>query len=93
MFGIVCAGGIKGRKKFFLLLAIVIMVTMLSVSCGSGSGGVGGENPDPNPNPSANEIEQKVIGLQGGTTYYWKVTVDDGSGGSIESEVRSFTTL
>jgi hypothetical protein len=45
-------------------------------------------------------ISREVSGLKTGTTYYWKVQVDDGLehavwslwGYGVESQVRSFTT-
>ncbi len=87
LFGIVFAGGMSNRKKMALLLAMMIIV-MLSVSCGSSGGGDGnGDNP-----PPSNEIVQVVSGLKANTVYYWKVIVDDGNGGTVESSVRSFTT-
>ncbi len=35
---------------------------------------------------------REATGLEPNTTYYWKVVASDGAGGSLESEIRSFTT-
>jgi hypothetical protein len=86
LFGIVCAGSLKGRRKIMLLLGIFIMSAIFFVSCGGG--GSSGNSPA----APINEITQEVSGLNTGTTHYWKITADDGNGGLIESEVRSFTT-
>jgi hypothetical protein len=34
----------------------------------------------------------EVSGLKGGLPYFWKVVVDDGQGGTVESETRRFAT-
>ena len=33
-----------------------------------------------------------VSGLKSGQAYFWKVVVDDGQGGTVESELRRFAT-
>ncbi len=85
LFGIVCAGSVRGRRRIILLSGMVIMSAVFLVSCGGG----GSDNSLKNP---VNEIAQDVSGLSTGTTYYWKITADDGNGGRVESEVRNFTT-
>lgn len=94
LFGVVFIGGIKSKKRITLLLAIITFTTMLLISCGGGGGG--GNNatptPTPNPTPASTEVTQSVTGLKTGTTYYWKIVADDGSGGVTESQVQSFTT-
>jgi hypothetical protein len=86
IFGLVLAGGVRDKSKIVLLLIIVVLSTVLLMSCG-GSGGGGDNNTPPN-----NEITQSVLGLNSGTTYFWKVVADDGNGGIVESEVKSFIT-
>jgi hypothetical protein len=69
----------RGRKALWgLLLAGVLLLG----SCGGdgGSSGAGGLE------------SQTVSGLEGGTTYYWKVSAEDGVGGVAESVTRSFST-
>ncbi|NOZ70174.1 MAG: hypothetical protein GXP46_13250 [Deferribacteres bacterium] len=89
VFGIVLAGGMRGKKKTALLLVIIMAASLFLVSCGSSSGGGGGET---TPAADGNEIIRTVSGLKPATTYYWKVLADDGNRGITESEVRSFTT-
>ena len=84
--GFVLAGGVRDKRKIVLLLTIMVLSTVLLMSCGSSGGG------DDNSTPPNNEISQSVSGLKQGITYYWKVVVDDNNGGTVESEVRSFTT-
>jgi hypothetical protein len=35
-------------------------------------------------------LAKNVSGLQSGKAYYWKVIVEDGKGGTVESETRRF---
>ena len=41
---------------------------------------------------AADEGSSSVSGLKSGTTYYWKVVVEDSKGGRVESITRKFTT-
>ncbi|RJQ14131.1 MAG: choice-of-anchor D domain-containing protein [Nitrospiraceae bacterium] len=90
LFGMVFAADARTRKKMFLLIVIITMFTMLFVSCGGGGGGGGGGNGGGG--VTSDEVTRSVSGLETGTTYYWKVTVDDGKGGITESQVQRFTT-
>jgi hypothetical protein len=85
LFASVVAGGISGRRKIKLLLMASLLISGMSlISCGGGGGSIGSGS-------APGEISRSVE-LQGSTTYYWKVTAEDGKGGSAESEVRTFTT-
>ena len=64
--------------KMIVLAAIILMA-----SCGGG----GGDSP-----PGETNLSHTVTGLKPATTYYWKVSADDGNGGITESDVRSFIT-
>ena len=58
------------------------------MSCGGSSGGGGSTIPS----AGLGEIDHSVAGLKANTTYFWKVTADDGKGGTTESVIGSFTT-
>ncbi len=62
------------------------MVTkVIFPSCGSSGGG--------NNSSSKQNYKSYTVGkLLPNTTYYWKVTADDGKGGVTESDTYSFTT-
>ncbi len=93
-FGIALVGGIKGRMKLLFLLIMTALTIALLISCGSGGGGGGGDSSPPTSTPQpSNEMTQGVSELNSGSTYYWKVVVDDGNGGVTESTVQSFKTL
>jgi alpha-tubulin suppressor-like RCC1 family protein len=81
IIGMVLFGGMARRKKLILTVGLLILSGTILVSCG-GSGGGG----------SKKQNGVTVSGLQGGTTYFWKVVAEDDQGGESESEVRSFTT-
>ena len=91
LFGIVLGGGVRGRRKTTYLIVLLVIAVMLFVSCGGGGGG-GGTSSSSGGGSSSNEVSQSVSSLNSGTTYYWKVSADDGNGGITESETRSFTT-
>lgn len=91
-FGIALAGGIRKINKASLLMLAVFAALMISFSCGGGggsSGSSGGSGDAPVP---ANEVSLEVSGLAAGSVYYWKVVADDGNGGVVQSEKRSFMT-
>jgi hypothetical protein len=75
-------GNIRGWRKAVLLTATLSAASVLVVSCGGGGGTSG----------PGNEVAFTVSGLDPATTYYWKVSADDGYGNISESNVRSFTT-
>jgi hypothetical protein len=90
------AGGLyKSRGLRTALLALLILTSFMVLSCSlSESGEPSGGGKD------VPGISMEVSGLKPGTTYYWKVRVDDGQEHEtwdkfdyeVESEVRSFTT-
>ncbi len=95
MFGIILAGSFARKNRIVLLLAIVIITTsFLLIACGGGGGGDGGScNPPAVPNvDQATQISRTVNGLSSNTAYFWKVKAEDGRGGLINSNVKSFTT-
>ncbi len=101
IFGLSFIGGIRNRRNNVLLFAVLLIFIVLLISCSGGTGennsivvneNPSGEDGGNNPSQNNNEITQKVFGLKAGTTYYWKVDVNDENGGIVESEVRSFTT-
>jgi hypothetical protein len=60
---------------------LVVLLLGLLFSC---------TNPPPD---GGGPLSRDASGLQSGKTYYWKVEAVDALGSSVESEVRSFTTL
>ena len=98
MVGIVLAGSFARKNRMALLLAIVIITTsFLLIACGSSGGGGGdsGGSCDPPAVPAvdqATQISRTVSGLSSNTAYFWKVKAEDGLGGVINSNVKSFTT-
>ncbi len=96
MVGIALAGSFARRNRMVLLLAIVIITTsFLFIACGSSGGGDDGGscNLPAIPNvDQATQISRAVNGLSSNTAYFWKVKAEDGRGGLINSNVRSFTT-
>lgn len=79
------ASFIGGRKnKTRLLLATAFLCAcFMSASCG--------KNDSDNDAANTLEMSRTLTDLSKGTTYYWKVVLDDGSG-RVESEIRSFIT-
>ena len=90
ILGFVFTGGTNSRlKKPLTTMAIIAFVSGL-VACG---GGGGGSSDDPDlPTAAADERQLDITGLVSATTYYWRVTADDGNGGLTESAINSFTT-
>jgi len=87
LIGMFLIGGIKNKRNFTLLLAACLTVSMALISC-SGRGGSSSSSAA----SSGNQPSHTVSGLNSGTTYYWKVTADDGKGGTTDSATRSFST-
>jgi hypothetical protein len=83
VFGLFLAGGARNRKRLFLLVTAMLIIAALAASCGGGGADATG---------ARGEITLEMSGLSAGTTYYWKVTAEDGAGNSVSSEVRNFTT-
>lgn len=76
--------GVRRRRLQVVLYVILMGMGSMLGSCSSGGGG-GDET-------SGRQMSRTVTGLEAGATYYWKVVMDDGAGGHVESEVRAFTT-
>lgn len=70
----------KAVFYFFLLITFAYLN-----SCGGGGGSSGTSTAS----TTSFTLSQTVDSLQAGT-YYWKVTADDGRGGSSESDIESF---
>lgn len=79
--------GISSRRRriALLLLGIIILSAGLLVACGGGGGG------SSTPPPTVNETSYTAGGLTNGSTYYWKVSAEDGKGGATESDAWSFS--
>ena len=99
-FGATAIGGIRSRRKMRTLLLTLAIVSVVMTACGGGGGGGGTTpsggsqlNPQDQDVTVSTDLTQTVSGLISGTTYYWKVVADDGNGGVVESDVRSFKTL
>lgn len=77
--------GMASRRKriALLLLGLLILSAGFLVSCGGGGGG--SSTP-----PTVSETTYTVTGLTNATTYYWKVSAEDGKGGATESDAWSF---
>jgi hypothetical protein len=87
--GFAIAGGVRSRRKIFFFIAVLAISVMAAAACGKKTETVSVPvTPDP-----ATLMLKSVSNLKSGTTYYWKVVADDGNGGLIDSETRSFTTL
>lgn len=85
MAGMILISGIRNRRTVLMVIGLFLLTGLLQTSCSSGGGG-GGDD------PSADTLSHVVSGLNPATTYFWKVSVDDGQGNMIESSVRTFTT-
>jgi hypothetical protein len=104
IIGMVFTGGIRNRKKFALLIAALLIAGGMLLSCGGGSGGSGNGgaigtgaisekgNSVPEISFTVSDFSYTVTGLNPDTTYYWKVTADNGES-STDSSTWSFTTL
>jgi hypothetical protein len=90
------AMGRRRGKAVLLLTAALCVLCLILGACRNGGPGDGDGDGTPvpvvNPEPEEGQRSRTVTGLEAATTYFWKVVVDDGFGGIVESEVRSFTT-
>ena len=91
LFWIIAVGGLfkNKRKLVLIIIPILLMTGFIFTSCGSSGGGNNNGNPESNVN---NSYESYTVNLQPNTTYYWKVSADDGKGDVTESDTYSFTT-
>jgi len=81
-----------GRRRLLVLLAAISLTSSASlIACGAdGGSGNGGVIVSACSEVGADSICREKFNLAPGD-YQWKVTADDGRGGQIESEARSFT--
>jgi len=82
--------GLRGRRReTALMLGLALLGAVLLFSCGgqSENGGILGMDPE-----EALRASTSVSGLPRGTTYYWKVVSDDGTGQGTDSDIFRFTT-
>ena len=84
IFGIVFAGDVRRRRKVAAIAAVIMITGLLLVSCGGGGSST--------TTPPTNQVTKQIMGLNTGSTYYWKVVADDGKGGTTDSAVWSYTT-
>lgn len=89
LIGAALMGGMNRRRRLALMM-VVLMAGGVLTACGRNGGGGGGGGGVSLTAISGTSVE--VTGLKPGTTYYWKVTADDGNGGMTDSEVRTFGT-
>jgi len=82
-------GVCRRRKGIALLVGAALLGAALLFSCGgqSENGGILGRDPE-----EALRASTTVSGLSRGTTYYWKVVSDDGTGQRTDSDIFRFTT-
>ena len=81
MMGIMLPGAGQRRRTRAMALAMIAAAAVVS-SCSSGTSVTA---------PTDVSTSFSLSGLEPGTTYYWRVIADDGSGGTATSETRSFT--
>lgn len=71
------------------IVALLGVVLLIGSACGGGGGGGGGGR---EPLPEGVRFSRTVTTVEPNATYYWKVRVDDGQGGVVDSVTREFTT-
>jgi hypothetical protein len=91
MIGITFIGGLKGRKRIVLLLVLTVLVAAgggVLLSCKTSDKGNTASS------VSAGQTSYIAPNLTSGTTYYWRVTADDGqtTNNLTSSVTQSFTT-
>jgi hypothetical protein len=80
--------GAMNRKKLTLLLMAALLTSVMIAGCGSDGWG-----PATRTDTDTTAVSYSVTGLNGASTYYWRViAVDDDGIISIPSETRTFTT-
>jgi hypothetical protein len=86
--GFIMATGHRGRKILVLFTAVIMLASgSLIYSCSTPR-----EIASSPSSINSSDVSFQATGLASGTTYYWKVTADDGKGGLTESAVWSFET-
>jgi uncharacterized membrane protein len=82
LFGIVLAGGVRGRRIFWMLIIMILLISMTLVSCGGSD----------NENDSTTNKTFTATNLVSSTRYFWTVVAKDSQGGETPGSVWSFTT-
>lgn len=79
------AGGLswRGRGEMFFICLFAAVTFGSFASCGGS---------DSSSTITEGNLSYSTSGLARNTTYYWKVTVSDGTNGAVSSATRSFTT-
>ena len=102
LIGFLLGGGMRTRGgRAFMLALFFVTAGFTAAACSSSDSGVSIEETTPTEDEtvaltcdSVEEGQQcrEVTGFEPNTTFFWKVVASDDVGGSLESEVRSFTT-
>src|SRR6185369_14703729 len=85
MIGFVAGDGSRRSRIMMLGVLALILIGTLFTGCGGDGGGTPSTT-------NASQVSSTVTGLTANTTYYWKVTADDGKGGLATSDTASFKT-
>ncbi len=87
LIGMTFIGGLRGRKMLALLLITGVMFAGGAImSCSNSPKAI-------TEDPATDEVQHFASELSGNTTYYWKVTADDGLGSTSTTTTLSYTTL
>jgi hypothetical protein len=86
LLGLGWAFGFKGRKRIFMLIAVLAVAGLFVVSCRSKS------SEETVATAVSTDLTFQVEGLSPNVTYYWKMEADDGKEGVAATPVMSFTT-
>ncbi|MBI5665892.1 MAG: hypothetical protein HZC49_12530 [Nitrospirae bacterium] len=94
LMGMIFLGGLKTRRNIIMLLVACLTVTLIFASCngGSDSSHSSSNSSSDDAGASSGNLTHTLSSLAPNTTYFWKVTADDGKGGTTDSVTRSFTT-
>jgi CSLREA domain-containing protein len=101
LFGFLLGGGMRSRGGRAFLLAMFFITAGFTITACSSSGSdisdsttTTGDESTALTCDSVEEGQQCLVvtGLTPNTNYYWKVAASDGNGGTLESEIWSFTT-
>jgi hypothetical protein len=89
VIGLVSIGGIRGRKRFLMLMIVVLLMGGVVISACKGKTET---ETVTTTTPSAAEVSFTATNLNAGALYFWRVEVRDPNGGADVSEIRSFRT-
>jgi hypothetical protein len=87
VIGLVSFGGIKGRKRFLMLMIIVLLMSGAVISACSSK-----TDTETIVQQSPAEVSFTATGLNPGGVYFWRIETHDPNGGASFSETRSFRT-